>query len=182
MRKKYRTLEEWRAAERERQKRWREEHRGYERLRAKNARGANGARKLGGTGSGIGNSESGDNGSGARDEGAAISQFEEVPDVGGFSAGGSDERIVGDEEAAGRVGGKGTPDGELIYSDEDPDDCRTGAQKARHEGRFAKMKRAVQKASQEPEPDQAAIRQVQAWAEGRRAARKPGVAVPELEL
>ena len=65
--------------------------------------------------------------------------------------------------------------------DEDPTDARLPHEKAMHEARFAKMKRAVQKASQEPEPDQAAIRQVQAWAEGRRAARKPGVAVPELE-
>ena len=70
---------------------------------------------------------------------------------------------------------------DLIYSEEDPEDTRTAEEKAVREARFAKMKRAVAKAANEPEPDQAAIRQVQAWAEGRRAARKPGVAVPELE-
>jgi hypothetical protein len=36
MRKKYKTIEEWRAKERERQKAWRAKNRGYEKLRAKN--------------------------------------------------------------------------------------------------------------------------------------------------
>lgn len=100
-------------AERERQKKWREEHRGYERLRAKNVR----ERRASGIGSDVGGGALRATGSGPWTERAAVSESEEVPFDSGSSVGRSDERIAGDEGEAGAVGEGDSGDGDLEYVD-----------------------------------------------------------------